>query len=161
MSKKRLKREVEREGRIANQIIVDCYNEREAWTGWYCYLEEKLAFPFKAECIKERKMSPLKPSERVTVVGMLDDEADDLGEMMVEVEWHDRTMGLPLAQIKGLDVEEETAEQSRTGTIGWRKDDSFRKRTIALNSREPPPSDQPMIERGLTLLGDLASDGPL
>jgi hypothetical protein len=110
MSKKRPRREVEREQRIANEIIVDCYNEQEAWTGWYCYLEEKLAFPFQAECIKDRKMSPLKLGERVSVVAMLDDEADDLGEMMVEIEWDDRTMGVPLAQIKGLDVDDETAE---------------------------------------------------
>jgi hypothetical protein len=110
MKRKRPKREAEHEERIANEIVVDCYNEQEAWTGWYCYLENKLAFPFEAECIKNRKMSPLKPGERVTVVGMLDDEADDLGEMMVEVEWRDRTMGVPLAQVKGFRMDEETAE---------------------------------------------------
>jgi hypothetical protein len=110
MNRKRRKREAERQERIANEIVVDCYNEQEAWTGWYCYLENKLAFPFEAECITDRKKSPLKPGERVTVLGMLDDEADDLGDMMVEVEWRDRTMGVPLAQIKGFGVDEETAE---------------------------------------------------
>ena len=47
------------------EIIVDAYNESEVWTGWYCYLENTLAFPFEAECVKSRKMSPLKPGERV------------------------------------------------------------------------------------------------
>jgi Calcium binding len=110
MNKKRPKREDEREERIANEIIVDCYNEHEAWTGWYCYLENKLTFPFEAECIKPCKISPLKLGERVTVLGMLDDEEDGLGEMMVEAEWRDRTMGIPLAQIKGFTVNEETAQ---------------------------------------------------
>ena len=35
-----------REERIQNEIIVDCYNESERFGGWYCYLEEKLKFPF-------------------------------------------------------------------------------------------------------------------
>ena len=56
-------------------------------------------------------MSPLEPGERVTVLGMLDDdEGDGLGEMMVEAEWRDCTMGIPLAQIKGIGVDEKTAE---------------------------------------------------
>jgi hypothetical protein len=111
MSKKRRKGDDDREERIAMEIIVDCYNESEARSGWYCYLEDKLPFPFEAECIKSRKMSPLKPGERVTVLGMLDDdEGDDLGEMMVEAKWRDCAMGIPLAQIEGIDVDEKTAE---------------------------------------------------
>ena len=89
---------------------MDCYNEHEAWTSWYCYLERKLTFPFEAECIKPRKMSPLKLGERVTVLGMLADEGDGLGEIMVEAAWRDRTMGIPLAEIKGFSVDEETAQ---------------------------------------------------
>ena len=132
MNKKRPKRENECEERIANEIIVDCYNDHEAWMGWYCYLENKLAFPFEAECIKPRKISPLKLGERVTVLGMLDDEGDCLGEMMVEAKWRDRTMGIPLAQIKVSAWTRKPPKPSRTGTIGWRKDGSFRQRTRTL-----------------------------
>ncbi|MGB9274568.1 MAG: calcium-binding protein, partial [Terrimicrobiaceae bacterium] len=90
MSKKRPRRDHDREERITMEIIVDAYNESEVWTGWYCYLENTLAFPFEAECVKSRKMSPLKPGERVTVLGMLDDdEGGGLGEMMVEAKWRD------------------------------------------------------------------------
>ena len=111
MNKKRPRRDDDREERITMEIIVDAYNESEVWTGWYCYLENTLAFPFEAECVKSRKMSPLKPGERVTVLGMLDDdEGDGLGEMMVEAKWRDCTMGIPLAQIKGIGVDEKTAE---------------------------------------------------
>lgn len=94
------------------EIVVDWYNENEAWSGWWCYLDGKLAFPFLAECIRERSSSPLKVGERVTVTAMLDDDeaADSLGEMQVEIEWHGRTLGLPLTQLIGVGVNEKTAE---------------------------------------------------
>ena len=94
------------------EIVVDCYNEHEAWSGWWCYLDGKLACPFVAECIRERRTSPLKMGERVIVIGMLDDEdaADLLGEMQVEIEWQGRTLGVPVAQLRGVGVNEETAE---------------------------------------------------
>jgi hypothetical protein len=106
------KRDNEREERIAMEIVVDCYNESEAWQGWWCYLDGKLACPFEAECIRERRTSPLKTGERVTVIGMLDDDeaADSLGEMQVEIEWQGRKLGVPLAQLRGVGASEETTE---------------------------------------------------
>lgn len=106
------KRDSVREERITMEIVVDCYNESEAWSGWWCYLDGKLTCPFVAECIRERRTSPLKVGERVTVTAMLDDEkmSDSPGEMQMEIEWLGRTLGVPLAQLKGLGVNEETAE---------------------------------------------------
>ncbi|MGH7957732.1 MAG: calcium-binding protein [Opitutaceae bacterium] len=106
------KRDDAREERIAMEIIVDCYNESEAWSGWWCYLDDKLAFPFQAKCIRARRGSPLKVDERVTVAGMLDDDeaADSLSEMRVLIAWQGRSLGVPLAQLMGLNVNEETAE---------------------------------------------------
>ena len=106
------KRDDEREERITMEIVVDCYNEHEAWSGWWCYLKGKLSCPFVAECIRERRGSPLKIGERVTVTGMLDDDeaADSLGEMHVEIEWQGCTLGVPLAQLRGVGVNNETAE---------------------------------------------------
>lgn len=106
------KRDQTREDRITMEILVDCYNESEAWQGWWCYLDGKLAVPFEAECIRERRASPLKLGERVPVSGMLDDEeaADALGEMQVEIEWQGRNLAVPLAQLWGVGVSEEMAE---------------------------------------------------
>jgi Calcium binding len=94
------------------EIVVDCYNESEAWSGWWCYLDGKLACPFEAECIHEQRVSPLKMGERVSVTGMLDDDktADSLGVMQVEIAWQGRTLGVPLTQLRGVGVAEETAE---------------------------------------------------
>jgi hypothetical protein len=106
------KRDEAREERITMEIVVDCYNEHEAWSGWWCYLDAKLAFPFQAECILARRGSLLKVGERVTVTALLDDDeaTDSLAEMRVIIEWQDRTLGVPLAQLVGLSVNEETAE---------------------------------------------------
>lgn len=111
MSSPKPKREEEREERITMEIIVDCYNEHEAWSGWWCYLDDKLAFPFQAECIKARRGSPLKVGERVSVVAMLDDDAaaDSLAEMQVVIKWRGRTLGVPLAQLIGVDVDPATS----------------------------------------------------
>jgi hypothetical protein len=48
-----------REERIQNEIIVDCYNESERFSEWYCYLEEKLKFRLCALCFaaESRKAS--------------------------------------------------------------------------------------------------------
>jgi AAA+ ATPase superfamily predicted ATPase len=38
----------ERENRITNQVIVDCYDESEEMMGWYYYMYDALSFPMKA-----------------------------------------------------------------------------------------------------------------
>ena len=40
-----------REIRIHDEIIVDAHGPEEQAMGWYYYLEEKLQFPFQAQCI--------------------------------------------------------------------------------------------------------------
>jgi hypothetical protein len=93
-----------REKRIRNEIIVDCYNESERFSGWYCYLEEELKFPFSALCIATSSVSPLKLGEQVEVIGMFDDERQDLGEIFVRIRWRGRKMGAPLAHLEGVNV---------------------------------------------------------
>ena len=48
MAKKKPRTDNERDERIAMEIIVDAYGPEEQAMGWYCYLEEKLKFPFTA-----------------------------------------------------------------------------------------------------------------
>ena len=106
------KRDEVREERITMEIIVDCYDEHEAWSGWSCYLGDKLTFPFQAECIRTRRGSLLKAGEQVTVTSLLDDDepAGSPAEMQVMIEWRDRTLAVPLAQLVGVGVSEQTAE---------------------------------------------------
>ena len=103
------KKDKTREDRYIMEIVVDAYDENERALGWYYYLEDKLAFPFKAKCIAAREISPLKRGEEVGVVGMpSEDECER--EMFVTVEWEKRTVAVPLSQLKGVDVNEETQE---------------------------------------------------
>lgn len=106
------KRDEVREERISMEIIVDCYDEHEAWSGWSCYFGDKLTFPFQAKCIRTRRGSLLRVGEQVTVTSLLDDDepAGSLAEMQVMIEWRDRTLAVPLAQLDGVGVNEQTAE---------------------------------------------------
>ena len=52
------------------EIIVDAYGPEEQAMGWYSYLEDKLDFPFRAKCINERVISPLREGDKVEVTGM-------------------------------------------------------------------------------------------
>jgi len=105
----RIERDEEREDRISMEAIVDAYGSEEQAMGWYYYLGDKIQFPFEARCIRERKISPLRVDENVRVAGMVS-ENDCLNEMFVEIEWSGRTFGVPLSQLEGIEVDENTEE---------------------------------------------------
>ena len=46
---KRPKRDPAREDRIRNEAIVDASPEEQAMS-WYYYLDDKISFPFRAQC---------------------------------------------------------------------------------------------------------------
>ena len=50
-------------GGLAEQIIVDAYGPEEQALGWYYWLEGQLRFPFRARCIAEGRISPLRKGE--------------------------------------------------------------------------------------------------
>ncbi|HZQ38800.1 MAG TPA: calcium-binding protein [Dehalococcoidia bacterium] len=102
-------RDEQREERIHNAIVVDAYGPEEQAIGWHTYLEEQLAFPFRARCVAERAISPLRIGEIVQVVGMPGEEECER-EMFVQIRWRGRTLAVPLAQLQGIDADEPTAE---------------------------------------------------
>jgi hypothetical protein len=104
-----VEKDEEREHRIMYEAIVDAYDAEEQALGWYYYLEGKIQFPFDARCAKERSLSPLRVDEVVEVIGMAD-EYDCLAEMFVIIEWNGRNFGVPLSQLEGIDVGDETKE---------------------------------------------------
>ena len=104
-----MSKDPEREERIVMEIIVDCYDEFERAAGWWCTLDDKLCFPFKAKCIKPMEISPFKVSEEVEVIGMAPEENCE-SDMIVIVKWQDRTFGVPLEQLEGVDVDDDTKQ---------------------------------------------------
>jgi len=98
-----------REERIMNEIMVDAYGEEEHAISWYYYLDDVLSFPFRAECSIERNTSPLQKGEKVKALGMSDID-DCIRGMYVQIEWQGREMGVPLVQLKPIDVDDETGQ---------------------------------------------------
>jgi len=104
-----IEKDVAREERIIMEIIVDAYDSGERAMGWYYYLEEKITFPFTAECIAVNKRSPLELGERVTVVQMSGE--DYCGhDMYVDVTWKKKKLAVPLSQLDPLNADEDSIE---------------------------------------------------
>ncbi len=93
------RKNAQRKHRITDEIIVDAYGPEEQAMGWYYYLEDKLGFPFRAACMAERAISPLSVGEKVEVIGMAP-ETECEHEMFVQILWQERTLAVPLAQLK-------------------------------------------------------------
>jgi hypothetical protein len=72
---KRRQKDPEREDRIHNEAIVDAYGPEEQAMGWYYYLEGKLRFPFQAQCIASKVVSPLRKGETVEVRRLAPEDA--------------------------------------------------------------------------------------
>lgn len=101
-----------REHRIEQDIVADAYTEEERALGWYCYLEDKLEFPFAARCVAARKGSPLKVGETVEVTGMAPED-DCMRSMHVLVRLPSipkRTFAVRLDQLQPLKVSVSTRE---------------------------------------------------
>ena len=99
----------EREERINMEIIVDAYGPEEQAAGWYNYLDDTLQFPFSARCIAPRVISPLEPGDEVEVEGMAPAEECE-HEMFVLIQWKPHQFAVPLMQLEGIDVDEETQQ---------------------------------------------------
>jgi hypothetical protein len=89
-----------REDRIIMQIVVDAFGPDERAMGWYCYLENNLTFPFTARCTARRAISPLKPKDKVQVIGMADSD-ECLREMFITVRWDDDRVGGSAVAVAG------------------------------------------------------------
>jgi hypothetical protein len=106
---KRRSRDEEREQRITMEIVVDAYTPEEQAMGWYYSLEDRLHFPFVAKCTTERTISPLHVGDEVQVVGMAPDE-ECQHEMFVLIRWERRPLAVPLAQLEGVAVDDQTRQ---------------------------------------------------
>jgi hypothetical protein len=99
-----------REKRIYNDVIVEAYESYDVIMCWLAYFEDSLAFPFEAECIEMRKISPLRKGEKVTTLELLSEEENLGGDFFVRIEWMGRRMGVPLSQLKPLKVDKDTRQ---------------------------------------------------
>ena len=103
------KRDKQREQRIQEEIVVDAHDAEEQAMGWYYYLEEHLRFPFRAKCIAQRAISPLRKGQEVEAVGLAPAEECDR-EMFITLTWEQRTLAVPLAQLEPIKADKMTRQ---------------------------------------------------
>ena len=103
------RRNHDRENRIHEEIIVDAYGPEEQAMGWYYYLEDKLQFPFYAQCIASMPTSPLRKGDSVEIRKMAPEDSCT-SDMLVMTRWKNRNIAVPLSQLKAIDVDESTAQ---------------------------------------------------
>ena len=89
---KRASRQEEREQRITMEIVVDAYTPEE-----------------QATCTAERSISPLRVGDEVEVIGMAPEE-ECQHQMFVLIRWERRGLAVPLAQLEGVAVDEQTRQ---------------------------------------------------
>ena len=109
------KKDPEREERISMEIIVDANGPEEQAMGWYCYLEEKLEFPFTAKCIAERAISLLRKGDEVEVLELAPED-ECRHEMFVGMRWERRPVAVPLSQLKPISHAD---EQTKEAVADW------------------------------------------
>ena len=86
--------------------------------GWYYYLEEHLRFPFVAECVARRAVSPLRVKDEVDVMDMAPEEECE-HEMFVEIRWEKRKLAVPLAQLKPTAKADEDTKEAVADWHYW------------------------------------------
>lgn len=101
------------EARIETEILADAYNEYETAMGWVTYLQGLMTFPFQATCINVVSYSPLKEGDTVTAVGFNTKLCQQ--DMFVSIQWNDRIFDVPLYQLEGINVDDNT----RQGLTDW------------------------------------------
>lgn len=105
----KVKADQEREHRITMEVIVDAYDEYERAIGWYYYLKEQLQFPFTANCVCKRVISPLQVKDEIEVLGMApEDECEH--EIFVNIRWAKGGLAVPLSQLRPFDADPETMQ---------------------------------------------------
>lgn len=110
----------DRENRIAMEIVVDANGPEERAMGWYCYLQEQLAFPFPARCISRRAISPLRVGDEVEVIGMPPEEECE-HEVFITIRWEREGLAVPLSQLKPSQCTDEATRQAVEDWHHWVK----------------------------------------
>ena len=103
------RRNHDRENRISEEIIVDAYGPEEQAMSWYYYLEDKIQFPFHAQCTASVPTSPLRKGDSVDIRKMAAQDRCST-DMLVMTRWNNRNIAVPLFQLRAIDVDESTIQ---------------------------------------------------
>ena len=105
----KVRRNHDRENRIHEEIILDAYGPEEQAMSWYYYLEDKLQFPFHAQCVASVPTSPLRKGDTVEIRKMAP-EGNCPSDMLAMTRWSNRNLAVPLSQLKPIGADESTKQ---------------------------------------------------
>ena len=88
---------------------MDAYGPEEQSMGWYYYLEENIHFPFHAKCIASVPVSPLRKGDSAEIRKMASEDSCS-SDMLVMIRWKNRSIAVPLSQLKAIDVDDSTVQ---------------------------------------------------
>lgn len=74
-----------------------------------------MQFPFLAQCIADRAISPLRKGDEFDILGMAP-ESECQHEMFVETRWDRRALAIPLAQVKPI---AHTDDETKEAVADW------------------------------------------
>jgi hypothetical protein len=98
-----------RQDRIEDEVIVDCYDEYEMAMGWFYYLEDNLIFPFKAMVLENSEINGLKEGETVDVYELVNRSVEDVSMddfiATVAIQKSEECYEIPLHFIRGVDCD--------------------------------------------------------
>lgn len=113
-----MKEDKEREERITMEIVVDCYDSYEQFSGWYSYLEDTLKFPFEGIW----KTSKNGKGEKVNIIGMGDfDYCEDALDMLVNIEYEGDELFEPLKEIFKIKSDDKKTKEAVEDWHYWVK----------------------------------------
>jgi hypothetical protein len=101
-----------REHRIDYEIVVDAYDEDERAMGWYCYLGDKITFPFLATWQKKNRKTGTIVEKEVEVLGMAseDDCAKNIYVEVAYINEKDDTFTANILDIEATNPDQNTQE---------------------------------------------------
>ena len=88
---------------------MDAHDAQEQAMGWHYNLEDQSHFPFRAKCIAEREISPLRKGQEADVVGLAPAEECER-EIFVALTWEQRTLAVPWAPLQALKADKPTRQ---------------------------------------------------
>ena len=100
------------------EIVVDCYNSDEQFSGWYSYLGNILQFPFEGMW----KTTDGGKAEKITVAGISDfDNCQEALDMLVEIEYEGEILAEPLKEIYKIKADDEKTKEAVEDWHYWIK----------------------------------------
>ncbi|WP_338812199.1 calcium-binding protein [Bernardetia sp. Wsw4-3y2] len=108
---------------IENEIIVDCYTDEEAETGWATYMEDNLNFPFEAEYLVRKASKPNEWKKVKIIENYTNSSNYEGGDFYLSALLEDVDMIIPveIGELRNVEADEQTLDTLQI----WKSKDKY------------------------------------